>query len=98
MKQFFVGVFVAVLADEHVQTLLRDLVKTAVDEAVGELRGELSNIRFKVDGLGSQLGGFVDSMDGQVGNLQEQLAQIPGQIIGGILGELEKFNPFRGMQ
>lgn len=91
MKSFLTSVLIAVLTSEQVQTMLKGLVRAAVDDAVG---AEIRALHHEITVLGSDVTGWVDGLDGTVGNLQQQLTGIPGQIVGGVIAEIRKLIPF----
>lgn len=98
MEAFFVRVLVAVLTSKEVKALLKELMKDAVMEGTEDIRDFLDAIPEQIEDLEKKTLGNIDGLDGKVGNLQEQLTSIPGQIIEGV-GQslhnvLNSFNPF----
>lgn len=97
MEAFFTRVLTAVMknlmADEKVQALMKDMVKEAVKDATHELTQVVANIPLQIEDLEKNALGNIDSIDGKVGNLQEQLTGIPGQIIEGVLGGFKNVMP-----
>lgn len=97
MQKFFVGVISAVLksiltgnpdaTNEEVLAALKGFIHDAVRDGMGAIPEQLDRIE-------QQAVDRIDAMDGKMGNLQQQLTAIPGQIVGGIIAELQKFNPF----
>jgi len=92
MQSFFVHVLIAVFTNEKVLAAIERVVKNAVAEATDDIYQKLDDIQ-------SQAVDRVDAMDGKMGNLQEQLAAIPGQVVNGVINgvreAIEGFNPFR---
>lgn len=93
MQKFFVGVITAVLkqiltgkpdaSNEEVKAVLMGFVRNAVHEGIGEIPKQLDRIE-------QQAVDRIDAMDGKMGNLQEQLMAIPGQVIGGVIAGVEE--------
>jgi hypothetical protein len=97
MQAFFVRVITDVLkvmltgnpqaTNEEVQAAMKGFIRAAVHEGIGAIPEQLDRIE-------QQAVDRIDAMDGKMGNLQQQLTAIPGQIIGDIVVELQKLNPF----
>ncbi len=97
MKKFLTDLIVSVLktmltgnadaTNEEVQATLKGFISDAVHEGIAAIPEQLDRIE-------QQAVDRIDAMDGKMGNLQEQLTAIPGQIIGGIVEEIQKLNPF----
>lgn len=97
MQAFLRGLIVAVLKElltgkpdaTNAETLdvIKGFALDAVHEGIGQIPEQLGRIE-------QQAVDRIDAMDGKMGNLQEQLTAIPAQIIGGIIGEIQKLNPF----
>lgn len=93
MQKFFVGVLSAVIrtiltgkpdaTNEEVQTVLKGFIHEAVHDATSEIPKQLDRIE-------QQAADRIDAMDGKMGNLQEQLTAIPGQVIGGVIAGVEE--------
>jgi hypothetical protein len=76
-----------------------DRMETKLDTAIDEVKGEIMNLDNKIVSLSTRMIGTVDSLDGKMGNLHEQLAELPGQVItstaNAVREAIESFNPFR---
>lgn len=57
------------------------------------IREGTGDIRVKLDEIQRNAVDRVDAMDGKMGNLQEQLTRIPGQIISSVIDALNPFKP-----
>lgn len=97
MEAFFIKVLTAVMTSDAVQKMLSELLADAFAAGTTMLNAEIKNVGDAVDSLEKNALNNIDAMDGKVGNLQEQLAGIPGQIVGQILDALNKFNPLGGL-
>lgn len=97
MEKFLIRVMTAVITSAEVKQMLEGLMKTAVREGTEEVRKIVREIPGQIDELQQQAVDRVDAMDGKMGNLQEQLTDIPGQIVGGVIDQLRKFNPLGGL-
>lgn len=88
---------------EEAQTAIKGYIHEAVQDAMVEVRQIVEHLPDQIDRLEKNALSNIDAMDGKVGNLQEQLSNIPGQVIkgtidgvlGGVDDILSKFNPFR---
>lgn len=97
MEAFFIKVLTAVMTSDAVQKMLSELLADAFAAGTTMLNAEIKNVGDAVDSLEKNALNNIDAMDGKVGNLQEQLTGIPGQIVGQILDALSKFNPLGGL-
>lgn len=99
MEAFFVRVLTAVITSDAVEKMLSELMDDAAAAGTAMIQTELKNVADQVGNLEKQTLNNIDAMDGKVGNLQEQLTGIPGQIIQGILGPFEQMlkNPLGGL-
>lgn len=90
MQKFLSAVLLAV-----VKEILTGNPDATNEDVIAALKGF---IREAVDEGVSQIPRQIDEMDGKVGNLQEQLMAMPGQVIGGVIGgvveEIRKIIPF----
>jgi hypothetical protein len=97
MQKFFASVLTAVIKE-----LLTGNPDATNEEVLAVVKGFVHDA---VQEAEQQSVDRIDAMDGKMGNLQEQLTAIPGQIIGGIessiLGPindiLNKINPLGGL-
>lgn len=109
MEAFFTRVLSAVVikiltgkdnaTPEEVHEVIKQYIGAAVDEGTKEIKEIVGHLPDQIDALEKNALNNLDSMDGKVGNLQEQLTGIPGQIINGVLGPLNDFmkNPLGGL-
>jgi hypothetical protein len=70
-------------------------LEARLDIGIGEIKDDIMRIDNKLVDMSSRMIGQVDALDGQMGNLQQQLTDIPGQIIKSVEQALQGFNPFR---
>ena len=89
-------------ADDRVKKAVdhvMDRLETKFDAELEEIKAEVFNIDNKIVDLSTRMLGQVDSLDGKMGNLQEQLVAIPGQMVTSVTQAVEQairnFNPFR---
>lgn len=88
---------------EEAQAAIKGYIGEAVHDGMAEFQEIINGIPTQIDQLEKNALSNIDAMDGKVGNLQEQLTAIPGEIVkdtvDGVLGGfdaiLKKFNPFR---
>jgi hypothetical protein len=100
MEAFFTRVLTAVFSDPKVLAGIESIVKSAVADETEALKTTMAAIPVAINSLEQNAISNIDAMDGKVGNLQEQLTNIPGQIIQGVLGPFEqmlKGGPFGGL-
>lgn len=98
MEAFFVRVMVAVMINPQVQQVLQKLVKFAVDQAMTDVADHIMAVENKIASLAASMLNNVDALDGKMGNLQQQLVDLPGQVIGSVSTAVEqaiqRMNPF----
>lgn len=74
--------------NDEVNKAIRGMIRDSVEDATRDIRTRLDDIQNRAIDR-------VDAMDGKMGNLQEQLAGIPGQIVKSVIdGVVKALNPF----
>lgn len=98
MEQFFIRVLTAVVTSDAVQKMLSELMRNAADTVKGDIEGLIKETE-------QSLIDKYDALDGKMGNVEEQLTKVPGEIIAGVIdgvvGSIEKaikdLNPLGGL-
>jgi polyhydroxyalkanoate synthesis regulator phasin len=102
MEQFFIRVLTAVVTSDAVRKMLSELMRNAADTVKGDIeeviKSSILDVEHSIEDLEKNALGNLDAMDGKVGNLQEQLTNIPGQIIDGIISRLPNFGGLFGQR
>lgn len=99
MEQFFVRVLTAVITSEAVKAMLQSFVDKASENIKKDVVTIVGSLGDEINDLEKNAINNIDAMDGKMGNLQEQLTGMPGQIVTSVTTAVENavrsFNPFK---
>lgn len=82
---------------EDAKKAIRGYIREAVNDATEDLKQVVAGIPDQLDKLEENALGNIDAMDGKIGNLQEQIVGIPGEVIKGVVDAFKGFNPLGGL-
>lgn len=84
------GFFIGVVTSDAVQKMFQSLLANAVAEGNQAVQADISLMTEKIKELERNAIDNLDAMDGKMGNMQEQMSAMPGQMINGVIDGVVK--------